>query len=84
MVDLKMWDEVELTLDVLKGIMAKIQDFHKKPVLNMIEWKYILERFGQTEKAQKLYEEAVLYANLIGDVYLANKITEEWIKDTTA
>lgn len=84
LVDLKMWAEVELTLDVLKGIMAKIQDFHKKPVLNMIEWKYILERFGQTEKAQKLYEEAVLYANLIGDVYLANKITEEWIKDTTA
>lgn len=83
LLDLEMWDEIDNTFLVLKGIMAKIQDYHKKPILNMIEWKYILKSKGEVERARKLYEEAVLYAHLIDDTYLAHKITEEWENDAT-
>lgn len=83
LLDLEMWDEIDSTFVVLKSLMAKIQDFHKKPILNMIEWKYILKCTGDVGRAQKLYEEAVLYANLIGDNYLAYKISEEWENDAT-
>ena len=81
--DLEMWHEVEATFKVLKGIMAKVQDYHKKPILSMMEWKYTLKRFGDVEAAQKLCREAILYANLIGDTYLENKLKEEWELDTT-
>lgn len=80
---LKMWDQVEQTFSVLKQIMAKTQDYHKKPILSMMEWKYELMRYRDFDKAEKLYEEALLFAKLLGDDYLANKLAEEWENDKT-
>lgn len=81
--DLEKWRELEATFSALKSIMAKTQDFQKKPVLSMMEWKYYLKRFNDLDKARHAYEEALLFAYLIDDNYLAEKLKEEWKKDVT-
>lgn len=80
---LRMWENVENTVQVLKDIMSKIQDYQKKPILSMVEWKYAIGRFNDFEKAHALYQESLLFAKLIGDSYLADKLSEEWKKDAT-
>ena len=64
-------------------IMTSVHDFQRRPVLSLVEWKYYLQFKKDFLAAQKSYSNAILFANLIGDTYLENKLIEEWNNDTT-
>ncbi|SFU70421.1 hypothetical protein SAMN05660328_104158, partial [Streptococcus gallolyticus] len=64
-------------------IMTSVHDFQRRPVLSLVEWKYYLQFKKDFLAAQKSYSNAILFANLIGDTYLENKLIEEWELDTT-
>lgn len=64
-------------------IMTSVHDFQRRPVLSLVEWKYYLQFKKDFLAAQKSYSHAILFANLIGDTYLENKLIEEWELDTT-
>ncbi|HEM3195343.1 helix-turn-helix domain-containing protein [Streptococcus suis] len=64
--------------EALDKIMQKTQDFQKKPILNLLKWKYELLINKDKVVATALYEEALLFARLIGNAHLIDKLEEEW------
>ncbi|HFI0149122.1 TPA: helix-turn-helix domain-containing protein [Streptococcus suis] len=68
--------------DALDKLMQKTQDFQKKPILNLLKWKYELLINKDKVVATALYEEALLFARLIGNVHLIDKLEEDWKKDS--
>ncbi|HFI0135374.1 TPA: transcriptional regulator [Streptococcus suis] len=64
--------------EALDKIMQKTQDFQKKPILNLLKWKYELLINKDKDVATALYEEALLFARLIGNAYLIDKLEEDW------
>ncbi|HEM3696352.1 TPA: transcriptional regulator [Streptococcus suis] len=68
--------------DALDKLMQKTQDFQKKPILNLLKWKYELLINKDKVVATALYEEALLFARLIGNAHLIDKLEEDWKKDS--
>lgn len=68
--------------EALDKIMQKTQDFQKKPILNLLKWKYELLINKDKDAATALYEEALLFARIIGNAHLTAKLEEEWRKDS--
>ncbi|HEM3683680.1 TPA: helix-turn-helix domain-containing protein [Streptococcus suis] len=68
--------------DALDRIMVSTQDFQKKPILNLLKWKYELLINKDKVVATALYEEALLFARLIGNAHLIDKLEEDWKKDS--
>ncbi|MGQ7549454.1 helix-turn-helix domain-containing protein [Streptococcus suis] len=68
--------------DALDKLMQKTQDFQKKPILNLLKWKYELLINKDKVAATALYEEALLFARLIGNAHLIDKLEEDWRKDS--
>ncbi|HFI0640041.1 TPA: helix-turn-helix domain-containing protein [Streptococcus suis] len=64
--------------EALDRIMQKTQDFQKKPILNLLKWKYELLINKDKVAATILYEEALLFARLIGNAHLIGKLEEDW------
>ncbi|HEM6290796.1 TPA: transcriptional regulator, partial [Streptococcus suis] len=64
--------------EALDKIMQKTQDFQKKPILNLLKWKYELYANNDSEEARRFYEEAVMFAKLIGNAHLIDKLEEDW------
>ncbi|HFI0701911.1 TPA: helix-turn-helix domain-containing protein [Streptococcus suis] len=64
--------------DALDRIMVSTQDFQKKPILNLLKWKYELYVNNDSEEARRFYEEAVMFAKLIGNEHLIDKLEEDW------
>ncbi|HEP1837375.1 TPA: helix-turn-helix domain-containing protein [Streptococcus suis] len=64
--------------EALDKIMQKTQDFQKKPILNLLKWKYELLINKDKVVATALYEEALLFARIIGNAHLTAKLEEEW------
>ncbi|HFH9840032.1 TPA: helix-turn-helix domain-containing protein [Streptococcus suis] len=64
--------------EALDRIMQKTQDFQKKPILNLLKWKYELLINKDKVVATALYEEALLFARLIDNVHLIGKLEEDW------
>lgn len=79
---LKREDYIQGILAKSQELMLRIQDFQKKPILNLFHWKCAL-RVHNPEAAYSYYQDAILFARLIGDVYLASKLEEEWQKDSS-
>lgn len=77
------YDYIPPIFDTLDQIMVQTHDFQKKPILNLLKWKYVLYTNSDREEAQKLYEEAVMFAKLIGDDHLVAKLEESWKGDST-
>lgn len=75
------YDDAPIYIDCLRGIMEETQDYQKKPLLFMLEWKAALKLEGNYEKAEKVYQSAKLFAQVTGNDYLAQKLAEEWQKD---
>lgn len=73
-------DTVSHVIQKSNEIMSTIQDFQKRPILSMFEWKFELH-CGQLEQAQKSYDKAILFADLMGDNHLKEKLELEWQKD---
>ncbi|HEM6112525.1 TPA: helix-turn-helix domain-containing protein [Streptococcus suis] len=68
--------------EALDKLMQKTQDFQKKPILNLLKWKYELLINKDKVAATALYEEALLFARLIGNAHLIDKLEEDWRKDS--
>lgn len=62
-------------------LMEKIEDFHQKPIIEMIEGKYWLFVKGDVEKAKDKYKVGSLLASMHKSEFLAQKISEEWEQD---
>ncbi|EHJ55756.1 hypothetical protein STRUR_2251 [Streptococcus urinalis 2285-97] len=51
------------------------------PIICIMEWKYFLNCLLDFKKAKSCHTKAILFANMMGDDYLEEKINEEWNKD---
>ncbi|MGT2827926.1 helix-turn-helix domain-containing protein, partial [Streptococcus himalayensis] len=69
-------------LTMLREIMEETQDFQKKPILLMLEWKYALFAQKDRDTAVGLYRDAKTLAQLFGNPFLVGKLEEEWEQDT--
>ncbi|HFI0332643.1 TPA: hypothetical protein ACGOVE_001244 [Streptococcus suis] len=47
-----------------------------------MKWKYELHVNKNRDAAQSYFEEATLFAKLIGNDYLVHKIKEDWEEDS--
>ncbi|OEG15350.1 transcriptional regulator [Enterococcus quebecensis] len=76
-------DQYDKVLNVIKisnTIMKMSQDFHRKPIIDMVEGKYWLH-CNDIEKANKKYNDAMVLAQLHGEDLLAERIKMEWEQD---
>ncbi|MER0123008.1 helix-turn-helix domain-containing protein [Streptococcus sp. ZJ93] len=69
--------------DALDEIMRMNQDFQKKPILSMLKWKYELFHTRNREQAEFYHEEAISFAQLIGNTFLAERLEAEWQENIT-
>nr|WP_258379326.1 DNA-binding protein [Enterococcus plantarum] len=67
-------------IKIFNTIMKSTQDFHKKPIVDMLEGKCWLQK-GEIEKAKQKYQDASLLARLHQEELLSKKIEEEWKAD---
>lgn len=65
----------------LDRLMAETHDFQKKPILNLLKWKYELYVNKDFAAAKTLFEEAVMFSQLIDEPHLVEKLKEDWEKD---
>ncbi|MDO4635735.1 MAG: helix-turn-helix domain-containing protein [Streptococcus sp.] len=78
----KRFQLVDNIIQKSEEIMSSIQDFQKRPILNMLEWKFNLFITKDKEHALKAYENSILFAKLIGDEHLVGKLESEWLQDS--
>ena len=72
------YDLMPSLFNALDKIMVLTQDFQKKPILNLLKWKYELYVNKDQVAAYQYYEDAVKFAQLIGNDYLVRRIKEDW------
>ncbi|MFS1663942.1 Cro/Cl family transcriptional regulator [Streptococcus sp. zg-JUN1979] len=82
--ELGRWDYVEQVLDKSFHLMVDTNDYQKRPIISLVEWKYRLYAKHSMETAQESYGHAVLFAQLMGEDFLKEKLSEEWYKDMAA
>lgn len=68
-------------LDKLREIMDITQDYQKKALVDMFEWKYQLKIENNAKKAYHFYRKALLFATLMEDSGLLEHLKEEWLQD---
>ncbi|MEX2785093.1 helix-turn-helix domain-containing protein [Streptococcus sp. H49] len=66
----------------LNIIINKTQDYQKKPLVDMLEWKYYLYVKQNFSRAQQKYQQAVQFSTMIDDAVLKENLEKEWHKDT--
>lgn len=81
LMELRKADMIEKLINLSTSIMTKTQDFQCMPILRLMEWKYYLNIIGDKHKAEIAYQNAVLFAGIIGDTVLQKNLTKEWEKD---
>lgn len=67
--------------DKLNEMMARVHDFQKKPILNMLMWQHYLFIERDERQAENMYQEAILFATTTGQGYLVSKLKEQWLDD---
>ncbi|MEY8583817.1 helix-turn-helix domain-containing protein [Ligilactobacillus animalis] len=70
-----------VAVECLEEIVEKTQDFQKKPLILMLEWKFQLVREKNFSSAESYYQQAKQFATMIGDARLKNNLEQEWKKD---
>lgn len=75
------YDLLRQLLDMSSEVMEKNQDFSRKPVVDMVEGKYLLFAQMDIKGAKQRYKEAAKLATLIGDSRLSDKILQEYELD---
>lgn len=68
-------------IETIEAIMQRTQDFQKKPIVGLVRWKYVLKTDGDSEKAKDYYDQAVMFAELLGDSHLVEQLNKEWEQD---
>lgn len=74
------YDRILNITKISNTIMKMSQDFHQKPIIDMLEgkhWMYL----NDLEKANKKYNDAILLAKLHGEELLSDRIKQEWEQD---
>ena len=66
----------------LNTIISKTQDYQKKPLVDMIEWKYYLYVDQDFSAAQLKYQQAVQFSVMIDDEILKENLEKEWRNDS--
>lgn len=79
----KQFATIPSLFQALDQVMIITQDFQKKPILNLLKWKYELYVNDDYETAKLLFEEAITFANLIGHQYLVDKLNADWVEDNS-
>ena len=79
--ELKDYETYKQLLDISKAISEENQEFQKKPILQMMEAKYLLFHLRDIEKAKEMYGVAAKTAMLLGDGIAHDQILLEMEKD---
>lgn len=74
-------NELRRISEVLTLTVDKIHDYHRMPVVNLLEWKFQIKYKNDFDVAQKCYEKAKLFAELYDDHYLMKQLDSEWERD---
>lgn len=61
--------------------MERTQDYQKKSLIDMFEWKYYLSFKNDKKEAKKYYESAIHFAEMIKEDMLLKKLKQEWQQD---
>ena len=61
--------------------MEKTQDFQKKPIVLMLEWKLSLIIEKDYVSAEQLYQKSKIFADIIGNSYLVTMLEKQWQED---
>lgn len=72
---------VESIIETTQLITRKVNDFHRIPILYLMEWKYYLKYKNNKLEAKRCYHKAIHFTEMTGDDYLKVRIYEEWKKD---
>ncbi|MCO4635788.1 transcriptional regulator, Cro/CI family [Streptococcus infantarius subsp. infantarius] len=75
---------IDRVITISEKIMTEIHDFQRRPILSLVEWKYYLKLKHDFALAEQSFTNAILFARLVGDTYLENKLKEEWQLDIDA
>lgn len=76
-------DYAKESINFLKDLMTRTQDFQKQPILKMLEWKY-LRQIGDFAGAETCYRQSLQLAELFDDQLLVQRLSIEWETDLKA
>ena len=79
---IKEYEYVLPSVNAIEHIMKRTQDFQKKPILQLVKWKYALEVEGNAKQAKEYYQEAILFAKLLDEEHLVTQLEKEWQLDS--
>ncbi|MDE1694686.1 transcriptional regulator [Streptococcus suis] len=77
----KYYEPIPKIFDSVDKIIQSTQDFQKKPIVSVLKWKYALFVNKDRGEAEKHYLDAMLFAKLIENRELEQKIEEDWKVD---
>lgn len=75
-------DYLEAALIKLNQLMEKSQDFQKKSIIDMLNWKLHLN-LGHYDEAEEKFKEAISFAKLINHSHLIEQLEMTWEYDKT-
>ena len=79
--NLSSYDSLESYIFSLNHIMEKTQDFQKKPIILMLEWKLSLIINNDYVSAEQFYQKSKLFADIIENSYLVTMLEKQWQED---
>ena len=75
------YDSLGAYIFSLNHIMEKTQDFQKKPIILMLEWKLSLIINNDYVSAEQFYQKSKLFADIIENSYLVTMLEKQWQED---
>ncbi|ESV55730.1 XRE family transcriptional regulator [Streptococcus agalactiae LMG 14747] len=82
LIDLEIFEEASDLIEEANQIIKMTQDYQKKPILDMMEWKLILSQRNDKGAAEIKYNDALLFTKVVGNNYLEEQLIVEWQKDS--
>ena len=79
--NLSTYDSLKTYIFSLNHIMEKTQDFQKKPIILMLEWKLSLIIKNDYVSAEQFYQNSKLFAYIIENSYLVTMLEKQWQED---
>ncbi|MGT2907936.1 helix-turn-helix domain-containing protein [Streptococcus dentiloxodontae] len=73
-------DKIKQNLSALEDILVKTQDFQRKPIVDMLYWKYFLLK-KREDKAKHFHQSSIQFASLLNDQFLIQQLEREWEND---
>lgn len=78
----KEFEQADDLIAQTRTILNTTQDYQKKPILDMMEWKLILAQHSDRAAAEAKYNEAILFSRAVGNHFLEEQLIAEWEKDS--